>query len=71
MHLVSSTEQVVTIPDAGEVAFATGESIRTEIRCKYTPQAVERLFRDAGLELEDWITDASEWYALAVARVAR
>jgi L-histidine N-alpha-methyltransferase len=71
MHLVSRTDQVVTIPDAGEVAFATGESIRTEISCKYTPQAVERLFRDAGLELEDWITDASEWYALAVARVAR
>jgi L-histidine N-alpha-methyltransferase len=71
MHLVSRTEQVVTIPDAGEFAFATGESIRTEISSKYTPQAIERLFHDAGLELEDWITDASEWYALAVARVAR
>jgi L-histidine N-alpha-methyltransferase len=71
MHLVSRTEQVVTIPDAGEIAFASGESIRTEISSKYTPQAIERLFHDAGLELEDWITDASEWYALAVARVAR
>jgi L-histidine N-alpha-methyltransferase len=70
MHLVSRTDQVVTIPDAGEFGFAAGESIRTEISCKYTRQAVERMFHDAGLELEDWITDASEWYAIAVGRAA-
>lgn len=68
MHLVSSREQVVSIPGAGKFSFEAGESIRTEISCKYTRTAIESMFRDAGLELEDWITDASDWYAIAVAR---
>jgi L-histidine N-alpha-methyltransferase len=68
MHLVSDRVQVVHVPDAGEFQFEAGESIRTEISCKYTRQAIETMFRGAGLELEDWITDASDWYAIAVGR---
>ncbi len=71
MHLVSTREQVVTIPDGGEFHFDRGETIRTEISCKYTREAVESMFHEVGLDLEDWITDASDWYAIAVGRVAR
>jgi L-histidine N-alpha-methyltransferase len=71
MHLVSKDEQVVTIPNAGEFHFDAGESILTEISCKYTRATVKALFDDVGLVLEDWMTDASQWYAIAVGRVAR
>jgi L-histidine N-alpha-methyltransferase len=71
MHLVSKDEQVVTIPNAGGFHFDAGESILTEISCKYTRASLKTLFDDAGLVLEDWMTDASQWYAIAVGRVAR
>jgi len=71
MHLSSKHAQRVNIPGAGEFHFAASETIRTEISCKYTRAGVRSMFHDAGLELEDWITDASEWYAIAIGRVAR
>lgn len=71
MHLRARSAQTVTIPGAGEFRFGRGESIRTEISCKYTLEMVRSMFESAGLELEDWITDASDWYAIAIARVTR
>lgn len=66
MHLVSAREQVVHIPRAGDVHLARGETIRTEISCKYDRPSVRRLLRAASLKLERWITDG-ERFALAVA----
>jgi L-histidine N-alpha-methyltransferase len=66
MHLVSAREQVVHIPRVGDVQLASGETIRTEISCKYDRPSVRRLLRAASLKLERWITDG-ERFALAVA----
>ena len=66
MHLVSTREQVVHIPLVGEVHLAKGESIRTEISCKYDRPSVRRLLRAASLQLERWIADDGR-FALSVA----
>ncbi|HEX4469303.1 MAG TPA: L-histidine N(alpha)-methyltransferase [Gemmatimonadaceae bacterium] len=66
MHLVSAREQVVHIPRVGDVHLTSGETIRTEISCKYDRPSVRRLLRAASLKLERWITDG-ERFALAVA----
>jgi L-histidine Nalpha-methyltransferase len=67
MHLVSRFEQAVTVPGAGEYRFPAGESIRTEISTKYERDEVERLLRSAGLQLERWISDERDWFALVLA----
>lgn len=68
MHLVARAEQTVTVPTRGHIVIAAGESVRTEISCKYDRATVSRLFEDAGLELEEWVTDARGWFALVTAR---
>ncbi len=69
MHLVSLVDQVVTIPGIGGVALAKGESIRTEISCKYDRAGIEVLFTAAGMSLETWHTDDLQRFALAVGRL--
>ena len=66
MHLVSSREQRVTVPGVGRVAFAAGESIRTEISCKYDRASVAELFDETGLRLALWRSDPEELFALVV-----
>jgi len=66
MHLVSRQEQVVRIPGVGRIAIRQGESIRTEISCKYDRPSIARLLRRSGLALEQWHTD-NAGFALAVA----
>jgi len=66
MHLVSSRAQTVDIPGIGEVRFARGESIRTEISCKYDIPSLASLFSAAGLRLESWQTDPEHRFALVV-----
>ncbi|MFN2398568.1 MAG: L-histidine N(alpha)-methyltransferase [Gemmatimonadaceae bacterium] len=67
MHLVSRMDQQVAIPRVGAVDFRAGESIRTEISCKYDRESVEELFEAAGLKLEAWKTDREGLFALALA----
>ena len=69
MHLVSTDEQVVHIPSVGNIALADGESIRTEISCKYDRPSLTTMLASAGMQIERWITDASETYALVVASI--
>jgi len=71
MHLVSTDDQRVSIPGVGEVAFAGGESIRTEISCKYDRASLDDMLGDAGMVIERWITDSAQTYALVVAARAR
>ncbi len=66
MHLVSSRDQVVTIPGLEPVAFARGESVRTEISCKYDRKSVAALFAAADLRIEAWPTDANTPFGLVV-----
>jgi L-histidine N-alpha-methyltransferase len=68
MHLVARDAQRVHVPQRGSISIAAGESIRTEISCKYDREAIDSLFTRAGFRLERWVTDAKAWYALAVGR---
>lgn len=67
MHLVARAPQVIHIPGMDPVRIESGESIRTEISCKYDRPTLEAMFADAGLALEHWVTDDGT-YALATAR---
>ena len=69
MHLVSALDQVVTIPGIGRIPLTRGETIRSEISCKYDRAAVQVLFEAAGLELEEWHTDGHQRFALVLGRV--
>jgi L-histidine N-alpha-methyltransferase len=66
MHLVSTLEHEVRIPGIGLVPFAEGESIRTEISCKYDRGSVDELFLAAGLRIETWRPDPEALFALVV-----
>jgi L-histidine Nalpha-methyltransferase len=70
MHLVADRAHAVNIPGAGTFQFARGESVRTEISCKYDRNTIESLLSAAGLVLDRWDTDAACTYALALARRA-
>jgi len=67
MHLVSTDDQLVHIPGVGAVRFAGGESIRTEISCKYDRATVDEMLGAAGMQMNRWISDAASTYALVVA----
>lgn len=67
MHLVSRCEQAVTIPAIGVVPFEDGETIRTEISCKYDRQSIEDMLGDAGMRLEAWLTDPAGDFGMALA----
>lgn len=66
MHLVATSPQTVRLPGKGTVEFLAGETLRTEISCKYDRPTLEGLFRDAGLALTEWIPDDHGRYALVV-----
>lgn len=68
MHLVAQRDQLVTVPGIGRISFAAGESIRTEICCKYDRAQIDDLMRDAGFSIEEWWEDEADPYALVLAR---
>ena len=49
------------------VTFVEGEEIHTEVSCKFTHEGVENDFRAAGMQLDQWLTDSQNRFALAVA----
>jgi L-histidine Nalpha-methyltransferase len=65
MHLVACRELTVTIPGAAAIRLEEGETIRTEISCKYDRPRIEALFTAGGLALEEWRT-GPEGFALAL-----
>ena len=67
MHLVSDGAQTVCVPGAGVFDFADGETVRTEISCKYDQPSIEHTLAAAGLHLDQWFTDPAADFALAVA----
>ena len=67
MHLVAREAHRVWINGLGlAVDFAKGESVRTEISCKYTRAMVETMLKEAGLRLLRWETDANHLFALSL-----
>jgi L-histidine Nalpha-methyltransferase len=68
MQLVARTAQRVHVPACGTVEIEAGEAIRTEISTKYDRATIEGFFDEAGLALEEWVTDDREWFALVVGR---
>ena len=70
MHLVSTVGHDVEIPGIGLVSFASGESIRTEISCKYDRESVDEMFTSAGLRVEIWRPDPEALFALVVGAIA-
>ena len=67
MHLVSTDDQTVRIPDVGAVRLAGGESIRTEISCKYDRASLSEMLGSAGMQIDRWISDSAQTYALVIA----
>jgi L-histidine Nalpha-methyltransferase len=67
MHLAAREAHRVWIEEIGmAVDFARGESIRTEISCKYTRESVEAMLEAAGLRLLRWETDERNWFGLSL-----
>jgi L-histidine Nalpha-methyltransferase len=66
MHLVSSHDQVVSIPGLEPIRFVAGESIRTEISTKYDRDSVSALFDAAGLRIEAWPSDPTTPFGLVL-----
>ena len=50
------------------VHFARNEEMRTEISTKFTPERLEEIYADAGLEMTDLWTDPDGLFALSLAR---
>jgi L-histidine Nalpha-methyltransferase len=69
MHLVALRPMTVTIPGTDPVRFAEGESVRTEISCKYTRPRAEAALAEAGLALDHWVA-GEPGFALTVSRPA-
>ena len=67
MHLVARGAQRVHIPLVGDVHFADGESVRTEISCKYDRGSATRMLEGAGFRLTNWLTEPHPLVALALA----
>ena len=70
MHLVADRPQRVRIPGAGVFEFSRGESVRTEISCKYDRTTIDKLLASSGLMLDRWDTNTACSYALVLARRA-
>jgi L-histidine N-alpha-methyltransferase len=68
MHLCAREEHGAYIGALDlDVAFESGEHIRTEISCKFTEDRLEREYGEAGLELLDLFTDRQGLFALSLA----
>ncbi|MCZ6754158.1 MAG: L-histidine N(alpha)-methyltransferase [Gemmatimonadetes bacterium] len=64
MHLVCRRPHRVTVPDHGTIEVEAGESIRTEISCKYDGDSVAALFQAAGLRVVEFRTDPSDRFGV-------
>lgn len=68
MHLMSLADQRITIPRIGEITLAEGETIQTEISCKYDREMLEAMLAASGFEPERWMEDDARSFVLLLAR---
>jgi dimethylhistidine N-methyltransferase len=67
MHLVSDTDQAVTIEAAAStIAFRAGEHIWTESSYKYEPDQIERMGEEAGFALQEQWIETEARFALSL-----
>ena len=72
MRLRATTPQSVRIEALGlDVHFAAGEELRTEISTKFTPERLAADYAATGLQLDTWLTDPGEQFALSLAAPAQ
>ena len=71
MHLIARNAHKVVIPEIGEISFAKGESIRTELSYKYDRSMLEDILTASGLTLEKWMPADDGSFALALAHAAQ
>jgi len=68
MHLQATRTLEVTFPTLGlTVPFEVGETIRTELSCKFRREGIEQELRAAGLRVDRWETDRQDRFALLLA----
>jgi L-histidine Nalpha-methyltransferase len=71
MRLRATRPMSVLIADLDlRVQFAAGEELRTEISAKFTPERVAGDLGAAGLQVESWLTDQEDLFAVSVSRPA-
>ena len=66
MHLVAEVAQEVRISGDGMVRIGAGESIRTELSCKYDRPVLTRMLESARMEIKRWCTDEDGLYSMAL-----
>lgn len=69
MHLEALSAHAVALPGGPVVFFREGETLRTEISCKYDRAEVGSLLRQAGLKMVRWWPDEGCRFALALGAV--
>jgi L-histidine Nalpha-methyltransferase len=69
MHLESLADQSVLVPDLRHTFhFSLGERIHTENSYKFTPEFIDRLLKQSGLNLERTWCDPKQWFSVVLAR---
>jgi len=69
MYLIASAPQRVRLPALNlEIAIQQGESLLTEISCKYDRSKIETMLEASGFRMTRWFTDPDELFALALAQ---
>lgn len=69
MHLVARRAHQVRVEALGSTySIDGGETILTEISCKYSRPKIEGMLSASGFATADWFTDSEQLFALALAR---
>jgi len=68
MHLVACEPMEVRFASGHVVPIRAGETLRTEISCKYDAPSIEALFAEAGLRVSQWVEDEEGLFALILAK---
>ena len=66
MHLVSKRRQEVRIPELPLITLEAGETIRTEISCKYDRDSIDAMAAASGFRVDRWLTDSETRFVLAL-----
>ena len=67
MHLEAKRPVRVNIRDlCSTIAFRKGETLHTEICCKFSRNSAGEIFKKAGLSETTWFTDPDEWFSLVM-----
>jgi len=71
MHLVAREPQTVSLQALGEeINFNQGETILTEISCKFTPDSLTSLLSEAGFRSNTHFQPDDEYFSLILAEPA-